>query len=369
MTLPPSLLRLVLGPNPDLRDVMGLTLMISAIYLFNTGLILVALSLGYASPMMTPYMVACMLLGAVVFYGLLRSGRSQRFPDPKMVMAQGIYCAFAVSIGYMTVHPNFRGVVLTFLPAILLPCQFSLPPRRILQLTVIMILMLAAMTVLNWFVNPGDTEWLGDALRFTYVTAILMAACWVAQRVSRTHREMHVKSEALSTALFKVEHMASHDQLTGLINRHRMHEILDKEWQRQQRQQHPTTLIMMDLDHFKRVNDAFGHQVGDEVLKQFAVLADTYLRDADVVSRWGGEEFLVLCPETTAEQALVALQRLRDQLRIQPFLSSHPAVQITFSAGVATLRPGESVDSTIERSDQALYEAKRGGRDCFMQSP
>ena len=369
MNLPFSLSRLLLGPEPDRRSAIGLTLMTSALYLFNTGLILLALPLGYASPVLTPYMVASLLVGAVVFYALLRSGMSQRFQDPAMVMAQSLYCAFAVSLGYLTVHQHFRGVVLAFMPAILLSCQFALPPRRIRELTATMILMLAGTTVVNWFINPGESAWLGDVLRFAYMSAIMLAGCGVAQAVSRTRHEMRVKSEALTNALFRVEHLASHDQLTGLINRHRMHEILDKEWHRLQRQDHPTTLVMMDLDHFKRVNDTFGHQVGDEVLKRFALLADTYLRDADVVSRWGGEEFLVFCPDTSADQALIALNRLREQLRVQPFLAEHPSVQITFSAGVATLRPSESMASAIDRADQALYQAKGAGRDRFMQSP
>lgn len=369
MNLPPSLSRLLLGPNAELHEAVALTLMTSALYLFNTGLVLIACRFGYASPQMTPYMATCMLLGAVVFYGLLRSGWSQRLPDPKLIMVQGVYCAFAVCLGYTTVHLPLRGVVLAFLPAILLPCQFALPPRRLFHLTAIMILMMASTTVLHWFISQGEKEWLDDALRFSFITAILVAACWVAQRVSRSHHDMRVKSDALTHALHKVEHMAAHDQLTGLINRHRMHEMLDKEWQRLQRQFRPTTLIMMDLDHFKRVNDDFGHQVGDAVLHRFAVLADTYLRDADIVSRWGGEEFLVLCPDTSADQALVALNRLRDQLHAQTFLTDIPALQITFSAGLATLRPSESMVSAIERADQALYEAKHTGRDRFMQSP
>lgn len=83
----------------------------------------------------------------------------------------------------------------------------------------------------------------------------------------------------------------------------------------------------------------------------------------------GGEEFLVLCPESTGDQAIVALHRLRDQLHRMPLVSEHPELRVTFSAGLATLRPGEAVDNAIERADQALYQAKEAGRDRFMQSP
>ncbi len=369
MNLPHSLSRLLLGPDPERHPAIGLTLLVSALYLLNSGQVVAAVSVGYASAVLAPYLLAFMLTGAVLFYGLLRSGLSQRWSDPNLVVVQSIYCAFAVSLGYLTVGLHFRGVVLTFMPVILLPSQFALPPRRIRQLTTAMLLLLVGTTLVNWYVNPSEPEVVGDILRCTYVTVILVAVCAVAQRVSVSRHEMKLKSEALAIALSKVEHMAAHDQLTGLINRHRMHEVLDKEWHRLQRQARPTTLIMMDLDHFKRVNDTLGHQVGDEVLKRFAMLADTYLRDADVVSRWGGEEFLVFCPDTSADQALIALNRLREQVHVRPFLQSHPDLQITFSAGLATLRPSESMANAIERADQALYQAKEAGRDRFMQSP
>ena len=135
MVLPPPLLRLFLGSNPERHSAIGLTLLVSALYLFNAGLILAARHLGYASPTLTPYMLGCLLVGGVTFYGLLRSGLSQRWSDPNLVMAQGLYCAFAVAMGYLTVHMHFRGVVLTFMPAILLPTQFALSPPRIRQLT------------------------------------------------------------------------------------------------------------------------------------------------------------------------------------------------------------------------------------------
>ena len=370
MILPPPFLRLLLGPDPDRHATISLNLWVAVFYVFNACLIAIALPMGSVSPTLTPFAITCMLIGPAVFYGLLRSGWRQRWPtDPDLIMAQSVYCAFAVAVGYMTVNVNLRGVVLTLMPAIFLPGQFALSPRRIRQLTVVMVMLILLATSLNWVLDPTPPQPLGDVMRCTYVIAALLASSMVAQHVSRTHYETKAKSDALANALFKVEHMASHDQLTGLINRHRMHEVLDKEWQRLQRRHRPTTMIMMDLDHFKHVNDKLGHQVGDEVLKQFSVLADTYLRDADVVSRWGGEEFLVLCPDTTCEQAMVGLNRLRDQMHTQPFLAQHPDLKVTFSAGLAMVQPSESMTNVIDRADRALYAAKRSGRDRFVQSP
>lgn len=366
---PPSLIfRVLLGPNVELHAAIRLTLMVSALYLFNTVLTLLALPMGYVSPDMAPYLVACMLSGAVMFYGLLRSGWSEHLGDPKLVIPQSLYCAFAVCLGYLTMHMHLRSVVLAFLPAILLPCQFALSPPHLRQLTVVMILMLACTIGLNSWVNPGDVEPFADLLKFAYLCALLIAACWVAQRVSHIHHEMHAKSDELTKAMSKVEHMASHDPLTGLFNRRRMHEILSQEWLRVQRQARPTSLVMLDLDHFKSINDQFGHQVGDEVLRAFAVLADKHLRDADVIARWGGEEFLVLCPDSDTEQAMVALNRLRSHLVRQPLLPDRRDLKVTFSAGLAALQPNETMGNAINRADLALYQAKKAGRDQSMRS-
>lgn len=185
MNLPHSLSRLLLGPDPERHPAIGLTLLVSALYLVNSGQVVAAVSVGYASAVLAPYLLAFMLTGAVLFYGLLRSGLSQRWSDPNLVVVQSIYCAFAVSLGYLTVDLHFRGVVLTFMPVILLPSQFALPPRRIRQLTTAMFLLLVGTTLVNWYVNPSEPEVVGDILRCTYVTVILVAVCAVAQRVDR----------------------------------------------------------------------------------------------------------------------------------------------------------------------------------------
>lgn len=365
-----SLSDVLLGPNRQLHATIRLTLMVSALYVFNTILTLLALPLGYVSPDMAPYMVACMLTGASMFYGLLRSGWSEYLSDdPKLVIPQSVYCAFAVCLGYLTTHMPLRNMVLAFLPAILLPCQFALSPKQLQQITGVMVAMLGATLGLSRWVHPGESEPVVDALKFAYLSALMLGACWVAQRVSRIHHEMHAKGDALTKALSKVEHMASHDPLTGLFNRRRMHEILSQEWLRVQRQARPTSLVMMDLDHFKQINDQFGHQVGDEVLRAFAVLAGTHLRDADVIARWGGEEFLVLCPDSDTDQVMVGLNRLRSKLSRQPLLPDRPELKVSFSAGIAALQANETMGNAINRADLALYQAKKAGRGQSVRSP
>jgi diguanylate cyclase (GGDEF)-like protein len=129
----------------------------------------------------------------------------------------------------------------------------------------------------------------------------------------------------------------------------------------------PLSVAVLDLDHFKRINDLYGHRMGDEVLRRFAGLIKAELRALDHSARWGGEEFLVLMPHVEPEQALVALERIRVKLAELP-MSEHDALRVTLSAGLTLWQPGESMELVIERADAALYEAKHRGRNQVVQA-
>ncbi len=150
------------------------------------------------------------------------------------------------------------------------------------------------------------------------------------------------------------------DVLTGLANRSHLNDIFGREIERAGRYRRPLSIILVDLDHFKQVNDRFGHVFGDRVLVEFAGLARKALRGTDTVGRWGGEEFLILCPETTEEAAFALAERLRLTLRLYGFPAGHLQ---TASFGVAGCRAGDTVDDLLVRADHALYRAKDDGRD------
>lgn len=150
------------------------------------------------------------------------------------------------------------------------------------------------------------------------------------------------------------------DPLTLLANRASLNQRMEREYQRFQRYGTPFSVVLVDLDHFKRVNDELGHLMGDKMLVDFADIARTTVRAQDVVGRWGGEEFLILCTDTGPDQARIMAERLCGAVRGHAFESGR--IQ-TISAGVATLSPCDSMDDVINRADQALYAAKEGGRD------
>lgn len=158
--------------------------------------------------------------------------------------------------------------------------------------------------------------------------------------------------------------LAEKDPLTGMNNRLSLDAIAEKYMQRAQRQGMPLSVMLFDLDHFKRINDEFGHQVGDRVLSEVAVRIDRIIRGDDVAFRFGGEEFLALLPGASLEQAERVAERLRAAIGDEPVEVGEHRLNLTASFGVVQYMPGkESWDDCIKRVDEALYRAKRGGRD------
>lgn len=157
--------------------------------------------------------------------------------------------------------------------------------------------------------------------------------------------------------------LATQDSLTGALNRRAFNEQAETEIQRTARHQNPLCLAVLDLDHFKRINDAFGHLCGDESLLQFSTLCRRQIRRHDLFARFGGEEFTLLLPETTAEAARLLLERIRQELDSLPMQHEQGRFNMTVSAGIATWQPGDTLETLFRRADQALYRAKSDGRN------
>ena len=168
------------------------------------------------------------------------------------------------------------------------------------------------------------------------------------------------RTAQLKLALAELGKLATTDKLTGAHNRRKFDEILSLEMSRARRIDQPLSMIIFDVDHFKRINDTFGHQAGDEVLKMLVGTVREKLRVLDVLARWGGEEFIVLTTSTDLEGAIILAERVRAVVEEQCFSF---AVHITISLGVAEYKQDDTADSFIQRADSALYRAKRNGRN------
>jgi len=178
------------------------------------------------------------------------------------------------------------------------------------------------------------------------------------------------QAQALATRVHQLEHElkrlsdeASTDALTQVANRRGLQAAFEREVARAQREKLPLAVGLIDLDNFKKLNDSLGHTAGDVALKTLAAKACATLRPGDHVARFGGEEFVVLLPDTGSDAALQALARLQRALSMSLFLHEGREVFVTFSAGVTMWRAGEALDDAIERADGALFEAKRTGKN------
>ena len=173
----------------------------------------------------------------------------------------------------------------------------------------------------------------------------------------------------LEQQLNEVSTLAQKDPLTNALNRRGLEQAFRVESARALRYQSPLTLAMMDLDNFKQVNDRLGHVAGDRALIHFVTTVHATLRPTDLIVRSGGEEFGVLIPASTVQDGAAAIERLKRELARRPFQFENEALALTFSAGVAQWRPGETLEQLMRRADAGLYEAKKAGKNRVLKAP
>ncbi len=172
------------------------------------------------------------------------------------------------------------------------------------------------------------------------------------------------KNTELADSFKEIHRLATTDALTGALNRHSLMALLELETERSMRYGEPLCVALLDLDHFKAVNDRFGHATGDQVLSVFASLARKSIRSTDHLSRFGGEEFLLTLTNTDMDEAWRALERLRISVRDHDWDRVAVGLTVTVSGGLAKYQRGDPIDQLLSRADRALYEAKDAGRNC-----
>ena len=187
------------------------------------------------------------------------------------------------------------------------------------------------------------------------------------RRVEEKTKELQQTLQELNQAKEKLQKLASIDDLTGLWNRRSFMEVAREELKRSLRYNYSFSMISIDLDHFKKVNDLWGHASGDAVLQHIATLLKNNLRDVDVPARIGGEEFSVLLPNTDLEYGVLLAERLRKEIENTPAIREENEIYYTVSLGVTAYREGvTNIDELLKAADEALYEAKNKGRNCTV---
>ncbi|BBI99817.1 hypothetical protein FGKAn22_15100 [Ferrigenium kumadai] len=192
------------------------------------------------------------------------------------------------------------------------------------------------------------------------ISVLILVSLLVLQREFGTEILLHQNQKRLEALSHELERQATTDTLTGALNRLKFNAILGQEIKRSQRYHTPLSLIMYDIDHFKRVNDTYGHQVGDSVLVQLTSLVAPRIRETDSLARWGGEEFMVVVPHLNSSEAAKLAEKLRERVETTAFTG---VGRLSCSFGVAQFAPDDTADTLTGRADQALYLAKAGGRN------
>jgi diguanylate cyclase len=301
--------------------------------------------------------------GLVAMLVAIRSGWSLHRADPSLTLPQMLFAITSGAVAY-AMAGAMRGVAFPVLMVILVFGLFQLKPRRV---TAVSLYALVAFGSVMWWKAADDPKVFAPAVElghFLMLAAMLPALSLLSARLTRLRERTRRQRHDLSQALARIQELATRDELTGLVNRRHMSNLLERERQRGVRSGRGFSLAMVDIDHFKAVNDHYGHPVGDEVLRTFAHHAPQALRGTDVVSRWGGEEFVLLLPEAALSAARVGVERMRGRIAATPMahLSGVP-IRVTVSVGLTEHIAGESVTQTLERADRALYEAKAQGRN------
>ena len=353
----------LLGTDRHQRVRVKQSLVASGIYVALSAILGLAVWLGLVDPLPAAILVSVVLGASVLFYALIRNGANLRFKgDPALTQAQGFFCVFAACACYVIASPARGGILMTVLIAQAFGI-FALTPMQARRMASLGVLALGTTMAVAATLAPEAFPPRVELLHFLLVVLMLPTVGWLTGSLSDIRQKLRQQKVQLENALAQNRLLATQDELTGLSNRRHMTSLMVAERARQQRSHAPISMVLMDIDHFKRINDACGHHAGDQVLQIFADVITHGLRAGDALSRWGGEEFLLMLPDTSAEDALVCVERMRGQLAARSFAHISPALTVTFSAGIGVCGVEDRTDAIVERADRAMYRAKNAGRN------
>ena len=342
------------------RQIQG---MIVGSYILDALVLLIYAEAGTIPATVGPAYAACGLLSVAGYMVLSETGFTERFKDHYFVAPQ-LLVSMAIMLAFTYLAPE---VGVMFLCALFVVFSFGSlrsTPEQTAAIWTAMTLGLAGLFLLTDkpVSLPHDSYLERFATLLVFVLTI--GRCMFLGIFSSSMRQSLYRSGLkLKEAYQRIEELAELDELTGSFNRRCIMRMLDEEIARAHRTNAPCSIALIDLDWFKRINDAFGHPTGDEVLRTFAITVFANIRNIDRFGRYGGEEFLLVLPDTPHDGATRILDRLREIIAGLDWSAFSPGMRVTISAGVATLKPDESPDTFLARADSALYAAKARGRN------
>ncbi|HEX7029355.1 MAG TPA: GGDEF domain-containing protein [Gammaproteobacteria bacterium] len=312
---------------------------------------------------------AGIFLTQLIFYVLIRSGGNLRFRDPSLTVPQ-IVVALGWALLLIAVSREIRGVMLTVYMVTLLFGIFALDKRRFMLTG---LAAFAGYAVLVLLESARGMNYFSDGYYIVSVVVLGGVLLWTAMfgsYVSDLRYRLQARNEELEKVLVQMRELADRDDLTGLYNRRVIMDALRKLKARADRTHEPFSVCIVDLDHFKAVNDEYGHLTGDRVLAEFSAAMSQALRGMDFFARsdpafgrYGGEEFILLLPGADIEGARACAERLRKCQEARSSGREAASPSCTLSAGIAEYVYDEDIESLLRRADRALYAAKHDGRN------
>lgn len=356
------LVDLVLTRDPKQRRCITVQLLSALIMAVCIGAMTFAARNGMADVRQVALLGVMCAMSSATFFTLIRSGFNQRRKDPTLAFPQTIVAQTLIAIGYAIGGP-FHSVGLLMFALVMVFGMFSMRAGAV-QLSCFYTVGVLAL-VMGWRVRTDPVNYPVhiELIYFVLLATVLPAISGLSRHLMDMRLRLKNQKQALQVALDRIQDMATRDELTGLPNRRFMMAQLQEHALRRSRGGLPFYVGMVDLDHFKSVNDTYGHAVGDDVLRAFGSQARTALRTTDLIGRWGGEEFLLVLPETHPGEPTVALARLRTNLGDAEVSAAEPHLRVAFSSGFTRYVEGEPIGQAIERADRALYAAKSAGRN------
>ena len=358
----------ILSTDPRRRTLVGMALLALTLMAASAAvMLLVAQSSTAVDQTALQWWAALSVGGLVVMTAFIRSGETARLRDPSLTIPQMVWTITSGAVAYVLAG-DARGLVLSVLAMILFFGTFGLTVAEVIGIGVYALLAFASAIGVSSRFNANASGYLDIA--YALMVLIVLSGCIALNlRIQRIRAKLQQQREALAQALEVNRELATRDELTGLINRRAMLDLMALEHSRSLRSGRPLLLAQLDIDHFKPINDQHGHATGDRALQAFAGTVRASLRDSDVLARWGGEEFVLMLTDTSADQARGLLERIRQAVQALEIAHSAGSLQLTVSIGLAQHLPGDTVEHTLERADQALYRAKALGRNRVVVAP
>ena len=357
-----AIINIIFGRDAKQRLRITRSLLAALVFLICLGLIFYLSILNEINTQNGKILTAIISTSCLGFYIALRSGFNRRFSEPSLTLPQTLAALTWICGAYAITEKAHGGTLMLFV-LVQVFAIFTMSIRHSVISASYGVLAMAMTMVYKNHTEPTIYPLHIEIAYFVFVATIMPTISLLSTQIAEMRNALRAKTKALEAALTHIQKLAAHDELTGLINRRRMMSVLDDHALRQKRKAIGFSIAMIDLDFFKRINDTWGHGVGDDVLHGFAESAMKTLRASDVLSRWGGEEFLLLMPETNNGDPAIGLERLRVLLASEMLSVNAADLRVTFSAGLTSYQVGESISDTIQRADKALYVAKAEGRN------